>query len=286
MPIELFSADDSIHIRQSFDSPTIYMDHWAIRYFSNNLALQDRFVTALKSKRGTLLISNISFAEFAEPEDSGNSYDAGVFIQRLLPNIYLTDFALDKILDREQLEVDNENRFWPSADLPQLKLLAELSPDGQIDIGIKRFFEMTHLTRNVTKASTKIAVDNIYDAFEKVRRDPHYVHKARHVALDDKRSRTAIIMGELMRGFVLDGGSLLSRNDIFDFLHALMPLNSCDYVLLDGSWEDRVRKMKQRISKVKMVMPLAQCFSRKNNGIESFLANLEAFTFPDSRATP
>jgi hypothetical protein len=61
MPIEFFPTSSEVRVWQSFISPTVYLDHWAIRLFSDNLALQDRLVNALRSKGGTLLLSNISF---------------------------------------------------------------------------------------------------------------------------------------------------------------------------------------------------------------------------------
>ena len=104
MPIEFFPTSSEVRVRQSFISPTVYFDHWAIRLFSDNLALQDRLVNALRSKGGTLLLSNISFSEFSAPSDPRHAADAEDFIERLLPNIYLTDFALDKVLEQEHSE--------------------------------------------------------------------------------------------------------------------------------------------------------------------------------------
>ncbi|WP_141397363.1 hypothetical protein [Polaromonas sp. AER18D-145] len=285
MPIEFFQVDDGTLIRQSFDSPTVYLDHWAIRFFSENIVSQDRLVNALMSTGGTLLLSNISFAEFAGPIDPGHSRDAGAFVERLLPNIYFTDFAFDKILERERLEANNERRFWPSADVRQLKLFAECALDGALNVGIKRLFEMAYLSGVAVGNLSESLINIIREALETARNDPAHVRKAKNLALSDGRPRTTMIMGELMRGFNLDGNSSFSNNDVMDFLHAVMPVNSCDYVLLDGPWVDRVNKMSQRMAKAGMTMPIAKCFSKgKNGGIEAFLASLETFTSPESRA--
>ena len=58
-----------------------------------------------------------------------------------------------------------------------------------------------------------------------------------------------------------------------------------DPVLLDGPWAERVVKMKLRLGKSPMVMPIAKCFSRRNNGISAFLADLESFD-PQSQPPP
>ena len=44
MPIELFHDNDELKVRQTFNSPTIYFDHWAICEFSDHEDLQNRFV--------------------------------------------------------------------------------------------------------------------------------------------------------------------------------------------------------------------------------------------------
>jgi hypothetical protein len=277
VPIEFFHVSSELRVRQSFASPTVYLDHWAIRLFSDDLALQDRLVNTLRSKGGTLLLSNVSFGEFSAASDPRHATDAETFIERLLPNIYLTDFALDKVLERENLEPNNVRRFWPSADLPQLKLFAERAQDAPLGFTMRGFVTLAHTNRVRIAAVTAEVVQQIKAGIEASRADASYVAKARRVEPDDARPRTLIILGELMRGFHLDSTAPISDNDVVDMLHAAMPINCCDYVLLDGAWAERVEKMRRRIVKVGSVMPLAKCFSSRNNGVRAFLGELEAF---------
>lgn len=278
MPIEFFQHHDELRVRQSFVSPTVYMDHWAIMTFSEDIALQDRFISAMASKGGTLLLSNVSMGEFAEAENVRHSLNAEKFLERVLPNIYLTDFAFDKLLAKEELQPNNEKRFWPPADLPQLQMLAELAPDGPPQLTAKTFIEMVHQGRTEMMAATTEMVNMIRDGIDQVRKKAEYVRKAKNILPSDNRTRTMIISGELMRGFNLDNNAPISDNDVIDFLHAAMPLNCCDYVLLDGAWTGRVNTMMQRIASTKMKMPIAKCFSQtKNGGINAFLDSLEAF---------
>jgi hypothetical protein len=121
------------------------------------------------------------------------------------------------------------------------------------------------------------------EAVEKARTDPDYVRKARDAPLTDSRPRTLLIFGELLRGFILDSNAPITENDAVDLVHAAMPLNCCDYVLLDGPWAERVEKMKLRLAKSPMIMPLAKCFSQRNDGIDTFLTDLENF---DPQAQP
>lgn len=277
MPIAFFDAPDGTHVRQSFDSPTVYLDHWAIRLFSEELDLQDRFVCSLLAKAGTLLLSHISFSEFAALSDARHCDQAEAFFERLLPNIYLTDFAFDKLLQKERGEHNNAKRFWPPADLPQLKLFVERAGCQSSRLTMKGFVALTHETRYQISESTKVLKRTLVEGFTAARNEAEYVAKARRINPSDKRLRTLLILGELMRSFNLDPNAPITENDVIDLLHAAMPVNCCDFVLLDGPWAERVEKMRPRVSKTAMEMPIASCFSQRNNGVESFLAALENF---------
>jgi hypothetical protein len=112
---------------------------------------------------------------------------------------------------------------------------------------------------------------------EAQRADPAYVRAARNIRPTAKRVRMIVIMSELMREFILDPRLTLSDNDLMDMIHAAMPVNCCDFVLLDGAWADRVAKMKQRIQKAGAVMPVADCYSRRDDGVARFLDALSHY---------
>jgi hypothetical protein len=285
MPIEFFDSPEGRSVRESFDSPTVYLDHWAMRMFSDDCALQDRFVAAVSSKRGTLLVSTFSMAELGAASDPRHITDAESFLDRCLPNLFLTDFRLDEVMARERKEPSNATRFWPTANLAQLKLFAERSQAAGQAFTIRGFAQMAYEHRTPINELMRSNARQIVEAIEKARGDPDYVRKARDAPLDDRRPRTTLIMGELLRGFVLDSNSPVTENDAVDLVHAAMPLNCCDYVLLDGAWAERVAKMKLRLGKSPMVMPIAKCFSRRNDGISAFLMDLESFD-PQSQPPP
>ena len=277
MAIDFFESNGANHVRQSFDSPTVYLDHWAIRLFSDDLALQDRFVEALMTTGGTLLLSNLSFAEFSNATDPRHCTDTEAFLERLLPNIYLTDFALDRILEREQRETNNQRRFWPPSDLPALKFLVERSGLIVPRLTMRGFVALAHEERTRVSKSVEQLTTSVAEGLADVQTDPEYISRARKVPPSDKRPRTLLILGELIRGFNLDQNAQFKDNDVVDLLHAAMPLNCCDFVLLDGAWSERVEKMRLRIAKTGIQMPMAKCYSRRESGIEDFLASLKCF---------
>jgi hypothetical protein len=277
MPINFFDSPEGRRVGQTFDSPTVYLDHWAIRLFSDDRRLQERFVAALKGKRGTLLLSHISTAELGGASDPQHVVDAEKFLERCLPQMFLTDFRLDEVLTREKSELSNATRFWPTADLRQLKLFGELSQGTANGFTLQGFAQLAYENRTGINDMVRSMAQSFTEAVVKARANPNYVCKSRNAPLDESRPRTLLILGELLRGFILDSGAQMSENDAVDLLHAAMPLNCCDYVLLDGPWAERVAKMKLRLAKSLMVMPLAKCFSQRNDGVNAFLADLENF---------
>lgn len=226
---------------------------------------------------GTLLLSTFSFAEFARDDDRRHTIAAELFIERLLPNIFLTDFAFDKVHEQELHEEDNLRRFWPPADLPQLKLFAERAPGSPLGFTMQGFIALARDNYVPLEKVTKETLQMIRSGLETLRADPEYVHAARNVQPTAKRTRMTVIMAELMREFVLDPKIPLKDNDIMDMIHAAIPVNCCDFVLLDGAWEDRVSKMKLRIQNAGAVMPVARCYSRRQDGVLRFLEALASY---------
>jgi len=277
MPIEFYVSGDQTRVRQSFPSPTVYLDHWAIRLFSDERQLQDRLEAALLRLSGTLLLSNFTFAEFARNDDRRHTVAAEEFIERLLPNIFLTDFAFDKLEAQEQHEQDNVRRFWPPADLPQLKLFAERAQDEPHGLTMRGFIAMARDNYSMLENVTRETLELIRAGLEVQRADAEYVRALRNMRPTAKRTRMIVIMSELMREFILDPTLPLVDNDVMDMIHAAVPVNCCDFVLLDGAWADRVAKMKQRIKNAGTRMPVARCYSRRNNGIQQFLEALDSF---------
>jgi len=277
MPMEFFVKDGETHARQSFDAPTVYFDHWAICDFSDDLTLQDRFVNAMQAKRGTFILSHTNLAEFTNASDPRHADAAERFLERLMPNVYLTDFDLDKAEAFESQPHYAGQRMQPSADLPMLKFLAVRSINAGGDFTLAGFIKLSHLYRDQLSKTFNEVNQNILDALNKQRADPAHVEKARQSVPDTSRTKTRVIMGELMRELTIDTKATITVNDIVDWQHAILPVSCCDYVLLDSKWEQRVHTMTKRATQQGLHMRFAKCFSKRDNGLNDFLSQLEAF---------
>lgn len=276
MPMELFNENNEMRVRQTYDAPTVYFDHWALCDFSDDAALQDRFVEAMLEKQGTFVLSHTNLAEFTNANDPKHAGAAEKFLERLMPNIYLTDFDLENAELFERQPGYAGQRIWPSADLPMLKFVAERSIAAGTDLTLAGFITLSYLYRDRLSAKFTEANQNILAALNEQRADPGYVEKARRSVPDVIRPKTRVVMGELMRELTIDNNATITVNDVVDWQHAILPVSCCDYVLLDRKWEQRVREMARRFAHQGLRIHFAKCFSKRNDGLNRFLNELEA----------
>jgi hypothetical protein len=244
--------------------------------FAEDRALQDRLVTDIRAKGGTFVLSTSSFGEFAAPADPRHSRQAEEFIDRVMPRVFLTDQRLNEALAQEGAQPDNRVRFSPSSDTRQLRLLVQRCLDAGRPLSIHGFIGLARDWAPQIGAQLADLTRRYREGFERARQDAAYRQRARNALPDARRPRTMVIMGELMRGFALDQNAELTQNDCIDFMHA-MHVNSCDFVLLDRAWQNRVEEMRRRISQSDPQMEIARSYSRGDNGLERFLVDLEAF---------
>jgi len=61
-------SDGRLTATQRDFSPTVYLDHWALRELSTTM-LAERFVAALKQRNGTLALSCTNLIEFCNVTD-------------------------------------------------------------------------------------------------------------------------------------------------------------------------------------------------------------------------
>lgn len=275
--MELCIEGGELRARQTFVAPSVYLDHWAVCEFSDDFSLQDRFVKALHAKGGTFLLSHTNLAEFTTPSDVRHASAAEKFLDRLLPNVYLTDFDL---VEAEAFEADPAlagKRLCPSPDLPMLKFLAARSLEAGGGITFQGFVALVHQNRaRIGKVFTEVNA-NILGALNRQRADPKYVQLARQSVPSAGRTATRVVMGELMRELTIDPNATITTNDIVDWQHAILSLLCCDFVLLDQKWEQRALSLQRRVTAQNLALPLAKCFSKRNQGIARFLEGLENF---------
>jgi hypothetical protein len=85
---------------------------------------------------------------------------------------------------------------------------------------------------------------------------------------------TAVVMRELVGGLIRDNKAPITPNDAMDFFHAVVPVTYCDFILLDGRWRDQVDRLRARLARTAVSLPVATAFSGAA-AVDALLQQLE-----------
>lgn len=274
MPMTI-QRDDAggLSIRQNFSSPLVYFDHWAVRRFSDDAALADRFIAALHGAQGTWLFSQTNLTEFIAMRDIPTARRVEALIQRAFPYFYVLDTVDDTPYFREDQAdrprpPDAPERHWMLRDLGDRAVIAggTLNAHRFISDGIDHAGQLLpifeQMKRDISNHITEIreAVIANHDRGALV---PH-----RHMRLID------IFKEELLVEPASQANQRFRDNDAVDFVHALPACQLCDMVLLDTAWCHKVALATQRIRDAGIEGKIAACYSP--NSVGEFLDALDA----------
>jgi hypothetical protein len=271
MPLSMQMMNNGqMQVHQSLDRPVVYLDHWAVRLFSDNVGMQDRLVAAIKLSAGTLLFSAHNLAEFCALTDLECAKRAERLLDRILPNLYLVDMTADP-------------EFRPPTDVPAdagLKpywLLEDLLARAQIagKLTVHRFVTDAIEHREELLPVFNDMATSIANALNADRANPEKVQKAKNFRPGAGMSADSVLMGELLRDVYLNPDAAFTANDASDLVHAVPTLLRCDYVLLDTKWSHKAQVASRRLKKLGFRRRLAASFSAKGDGVGEFLRSLE-----------
>jgi hypothetical protein len=262
-----------VSIRQNFSSPLVYLDHWAVRRFSDDEALAERFIAALHAAQGTWLFSLMNLSEFTAMRDISTARRVEALIQRAFPYFYVLDTVDDTPYFREdQAErprsIDAPDKHW---------MLRDLGERAVISGGA--FNAHRFISDGIDHA------DRLLPIFEAMKSSiANHITAIRH-AVFANQDRRALVPGNHMRLIDIFKDELLVEpagqvnqrfrdNDAVDFVHALPACQMCDMVLLDTGWCHKVELARRRILEAGIEGKIAACYSP--NRVDEFLAALEA----------
>lgn len=265
-------SDGSFRVRQRLIRPAIYLDHWAIRLFSSDKPLQDRFVDAIHRSGATWLFSAANLFEFVAMTDLAQAVETEELLQRVIPSLHVADTTLDRgflLEDGAPAHPDAPDPHW---------LLRDLGDRASIKGGNWN----TH--RFIQDAITgRDALRPLFDALktEVSQAIAAQVGNADAVAVARKFRPTAgmtlrdALTKEVMRDLHVDTHHAFNENDAMDLVHAVPAVIVCDLVLLDAAWCSKVEKASKRMRAGGVTGKVAKCYSRSS--LASFLSDLEAW---------
>lgn len=262
-----------LEFTQKFTRPSVYLDHWAIRHFSENKELRERFVQILKKQNGTLALSIMNMLEFTKSSNPNWIRTAENFLQEIYPNIFLMESDVFCVWEKE-MELSTAPHSLQDAHKFFLSI-QEPSDTGIFgEFGMKNIFEYAkemreyrnQLIHHSAQAIKRLRAD--YDSDAKFQKSVKSLNMA-------DLPRTQIIHQELYRATFLMSGFQPEENHIIDFLHTVVPASYCDFALLDKNWARQVEIIQPRLEE--MGIRLAIPFSRRHNGINRLFTELKNF---------
>lgn len=275
MPVRFEINEGMLQVRQSFDFPAVYLDHWAVRLFSSSEAEGQRFLRALKASGGALVVSHTNLAELTGPADPRHADEAAAFFEAVLPNIYFAMFDVQQAINQEKQPRDTGIRLKVPPDVELLLTVGRERPDDFRPFTIANIIKVISKHRDRLGATWHESNQELADHINQVRRNPETVGQAKNFSGHPAHVPTLAVMQELLRPIFLDETLSIDRNDAGDIHHAILSIVYCDYVLLDGKWEDLNERMKRRFTELGLTIRTATVFSRRRQGVKQFLEALE-----------
>ena len=263
------------HVTMQTSSPTVYLDHWALREISANNELSTRLIEGIRARRGTLAISWLNLAEFTKITDEKQARNAESLIEGILPQVFLLQVDFAKVIKREKRLVQGASPSLPPADEKFLKRIPGLDPTSVNLLSARNLFNVVRDDEALGQRFNNFG-DPIVRGIELFRHRHATDSKFRSAIARPPSGRgTLIIFLELVRALVVDSKTKMTRNHAKDLYHAVVPTAYCDLVLLDRHWETQVNRVRSRFASAGIAVPFAKVFSKKRNGLTSFLNELE-----------
>jgi hypothetical protein len=263
--------DGGLRLRQQLLRPVVYLDHWAVRLFSDNEPLRRRFVDALHRAGGTWLFSAMNICEFTAMDDMAQAEAAERLLLEAYPAIHVADTIADPgYFFRGGVPHDpgEPERNW---------LLRDMLSRAEIAGGFTthRFVRDAIDHRDMLRPMFEDMKRTIVEAVMATAQDPLRNAVARRfVPLPGMTLRTALIH-ELIREPYLDHRRhRLDDNDATDLLHTVPSAVVADFTLLDARWCHKLDSARRRLRKGGVTGRIAEAFSHRTVG--DFLSAFEA----------
>lgn len=278
-----FDFNGTIHpvAVQELKRPAVYLDHWAIRLFSEDGVLGSRFVTALNAKNGTWAISLLNFMEFVAMTDQNQAAQFETLLEQAIPNLFIIDFQAFDVIDRETTLLQGGSKNAPYGDVSFLKVFTEVHPDSPRPFTAKSLVTAVVQHRDRLAPALKSFQNTVMKRVRCMRDEMLADEQVKKNVDGSPKSvldrPTLLFVRELIGTFLRDNDNTRALNDMnnaTDLFHAVVPVAYCDFVLLDAAWVHRVGLIHDRLKKHEIEIEPAKVFSKKN--IEDFLQQLEA----------
>lgn len=262
------NGQGGFRLTQTLVRPVVYLDHWAIRLFSDDLPMQGRFINALQRSGGTWLFSTANLMEFTAMTDLVQAERGEQLLLRAMPALYVADTTLDKGFLLEEGAPDHSDAPDPHW------LLSDLGARASIVGGAwstHRFLQ--------DAINFKDLLRPLFDSLK-----AEIAKAVMSLTQDEKRHAYAVsfkptpgmtlrdaLNAELIRDPHIDSGYIFNEHDAMDLIHALPAAVVGDLIMLDAGWCHKIARARMRLRKGGVTGKLVDCYSMKS-AVKFFVA--------------
>ena len=268
---------NDIEIRENFNSPTIYLDHWTLREISSNIELRNKFVDLMNSKGGTLRISIYNMVELTRQADITQVSSIISLINDIL-DCGLINVDPRDVVNKENMLISSPSlMFNPSAetDIVANYLMSKNYPDSwHVSEIIKGIID--ELPSEKLAANSVNFVEDMQKLLSNRRGNRNDLHESRKrfnkQKVDQPKYQAATReLFQLAIDFVVINSNMkmTKYSEWIDMFHVIVPFAYCDMVLTDKRW-------KTFISQTGMFHPaIAKVFDKRT--LDDFFKEIESW---------
>ncbi|MCG3134747.1 MAG: hypothetical protein HMLKMBBP_02108 [Planctomycetes bacterium] len=247
--------------------PGIYLDHGVMGQIAEDPRHSERFIARLHAG-GTLVLSSLHMIEMAV-QGPGRSMDD---LERLLRAVGHRFMVIDPNVDAVAARASECGDETGATFDFDFALVLALESGGAIGPwSLHQVCGIGSALQEQLRPQLQSSREEAASQFEDARRAVVDGH-TRLPPLRGDEAACVQISRRLAHSALRDSAGV-TPNDMFDLLHAAVPLAVSHFVLLDKKWADRARRV-QRPPR------LAEVFSGKKGQIEAFLDAFERWTGP------
>jgi len=209
-----FNKQGELMVSQRDMSPTVYLDHWALRQFSENQKLADRLTEGLDHRNGTLALSWLNLVEFTKMTIKDQARRTENLFESNLPRVFFLEVEPFAVIRREDDLLACGPPTAPHADLELLYVFSQFKPTALKLFTAKDLFRVVQ-NSGLEKRFNHLA-DTMVDRVRALRKEmdtnPQFRAKLRRSASGPQIQRgTRFILREMVRTLLVDKGTKLIR---------------------------------------------------------------------------
>lgn len=262
------NTDGSARLIATLTHPIVYLDHWAVVDFSKQRELQSKFITLLKEKDGTLLLSQANFFEAAGFDNYEQAERIENFLEPVLPNIHIVDFSLDAAMFGEASSWQTKpqmTKFWI------VEYLLELARINGGNLTFKTMYTAVIKEHSIFKPLFIDTKAEIAKAMHVAIHSDEMMRKAKKYIPDNRQPAANLVLSAYLHDAQENNTQKFELNDSVDLIHAVPAVLTSDFALLDRRWCQRTDRAEKYLIANGVNLRIARRYWGNSEQIDKFL---------------